>query len=93
MSANRSRLVELIAKAIDRFGGIDILVSNAGGPRAGRFADLSTEDYQTALHLNLLSTINLCRGVVPSMKARGRRAHNQSHLYFRQTAGRWIDVI
>ena len=36
----------LIAKAIDRFGGIDILVSNAGGPRAGRFADLSPEDYQ-----------------------------------------------
>ena len=61
----------LIAKAIDRFGGIDILVSNAGGPRAGRFADLSPEDYQAALHLNLLSTINLCRGVVPSMKARG----------------------
>ena len=61
----------LIAKTIDRFGGIDILVSNAGGPRAGRFADLSPEDYQTALHLNLLSTINLCRGVVPSMKARG----------------------
>ena len=61
----------LIAKAIDQFGGIDILVSNAGGPRAGRFADLSPEDYQTALHLNLLSTINLCRGVVPSMKARG----------------------
>ena len=62
---------ELIAKTIDRFDGIDILVSNAGGPRAGRFADLSPEDYQTALHLNLLSTINLCRGVVPSMKARG----------------------
>ena len=61
----------LIAKAIDRFGEIDILVSNAGGPRAGRFADLSLEDYQAALHLNLLSTINLCRGVVPSMKARG----------------------
>ena len=61
----------LIAKAIDRFGGVDILVSNAGGPRAGRFADLSPEDYQAALHLNLLSTINLCRGVVPSMKTRG----------------------
>ena len=61
----------LIDKAIDQFGGIDILVSNAGGPRAGRFADLSPEDYQAALHLNLLSTINLCRGVVPSMQARG----------------------
>ena len=61
----------LIDKAINQFGGIDILVSNAGGPRAGRFADLSPKDYQDALHLNLLSTINLCRGVVPSMKARG----------------------
>jgi 3-oxoacyl-[acyl-carrier protein] reductase len=61
----------LIDRAVDCFGGIDILVNNAGGPRAGRFADLSPEDYQNALDLNLLSTINLCRAVVPGMKARG----------------------
>lgn len=62
---------KLIDHAIDHFGGIDILVSNAGGPRAGRFNDLSAEDYQNALSLNLLSTINLCRAAVPNMRERG----------------------
>ena len=61
----------LIEKAVERFGGVDILVNNAGGPRAGRFAELAAEDYQAALTLNLLSTINLCRAVVPIMKQRG----------------------
>ncbi|MBI1927297.1 SDR family oxidoreductase [Candidatus Poribacteria bacterium] len=61
----------LINSAVERFGGIDILVNNAGGPRAGRFADLSPEDYQAALNLNLMSTINLCRAVVPIMRQRG----------------------
>ena len=61
----------LINAAISRFGGIDILVNNAGGPRAGRFAELAAEDYQIAVQLNLMSTINLCRAVVPVMQARG----------------------
>lgn len=61
----------LIDKTVSHFGGIDILVNNAGGPRAGRFDDLSAEDYETAVHLNLMSTINLCRAAVPSMRARG----------------------
>lgn len=61
----------LISKTISHFGGIDILVNNAGGPRAGRFDDLSAEDYQDAVNLNLMSTINLCRAVVPSMRKRG----------------------
>ncbi len=61
----------LINTAISHFGGIDILVNNAGGPRAGRFDDLAAQDYQDAVHLNLMSTINLCRTVVPSMRERG----------------------
>lgn len=61
----------LIEKTISNFGGIDILVNNAGGPRAGRFDDLSAEDYETAVHLNLMSTINFCRAAVPSMRSRG----------------------
>ena len=54
----------LIRAAIGHFGGIDILVNNAGGPRAGRFDDLGAQDYQDAVQLNLMSTINLCRAVV-----------------------------
>lgn len=61
----------LIATVLSHFGGIDILVNNAGGPRAGRFNDLSAEDYQDAVQLNLMSTINLCRAVVPTMQERG----------------------
>ena len=61
----------LINTAISHFGGIDILVNNAGGPRAGRFDDLDVQDYQDAVHLNLMSTINLCRAAVPSMRERG----------------------
>jgi 3-oxoacyl-[acyl-carrier protein] reductase len=61
----------LISTAIGHFGGIDILVNNAGGPRAGRFDDLGAQDYQDAVQLNLMSTINLCRAVVPTMRERG----------------------
>ena len=61
----------LIGAAIEHFGGIDILVNNAGGPRAGRFDDLAAQDYQDAVNLNLMSTINLCRAVVPTMRERG----------------------
>ena len=61
----------LIARTISHFGGIDILVNNAGGPRAGRFDDLSAEDYHDAVNLNLMSTINLGRAVVPWMRKRG----------------------
>ena len=66
-----AQVENLIRTAIDHFGGIDILVNNAGGPRAGRFDDLDAQDYQDAVHLNLMSTINLCRAVVPSMRTRG----------------------
>ncbi len=61
----------LIARTISHFGGIDILVNNAGGPRAGRFDDLSAEDYRDAVNLNLMSTINMSRAVVPWMRKRG----------------------
>lgn len=64
--------VETLMKAtIAHFGGIDILVNNAGGPRAGRFDDLASQDYQEAVQLNLMSTINMCRAAVPAMRARG----------------------
>lgn len=61
----------LVEQTISHFSGIDILVNNAGGPRAGRFDDLSAEDYISAVQLNLMSTINLSRAVVPSMRKRG----------------------
>ncbi len=61
----------LIDAGTEALGGIDILVPNAGGPPAGGFADMSIEDYRTALDLNLLSTVAMCRAAVPAMRAQG----------------------
>ena len=54
-----------------RLGEIDILVTNTGGPRPGRFGDLEEEDWDLAYDLLLKSAIRLVRAVLPSMKERG----------------------
>jgi 3-oxoacyl-[acyl-carrier protein] reductase len=56
--------------ALDALGGIDILVANAGGPPPGDFASTSLDAYQQAIDLNLLSTVAMCRAVVPLMQQR-----------------------
>jgi 3-oxoacyl-[acyl-carrier protein] reductase len=53
---------------VDEFGSIHILVCNAGGPPSGFLDDFELDDYQAALELNLLSTINLSYAVVDLMK-------------------------
>lgn len=61
----------LILETVRRFGRIDIVVANAGGPPAGFFDDFDAEAYRQAIELNLISTINLCREAVPHMRERG----------------------
>jgi 3-oxoacyl-[acyl-carrier protein] reductase len=61
-----------VDRTLERFGGVDILIANAGGPPAGLWdAFQSDEAWQKAFELNLLSTIRMIRGVVPSMRERG----------------------
>lgn len=62
------RLVEVVQK---RFGGVDILVTNAGGPPAGYFLDFGDEDWRAAVELTLMSAVRLIRLVLPSMRERG----------------------
>jgi 3-oxoacyl-[acyl-carrier protein] reductase len=61
---------ELVDRTIRRFGRIDILVCNAGGPAPTTFRMAPDGSWQEALELNLLSTINLCTAVVPGMRDR-----------------------
>ncbi|HEY8475786.1 MAG TPA: SDR family oxidoreductase [Chloroflexota bacterium] len=57
---------------IGRFGGVDILVTNAGGPPLGGWDDFPDDEaWVRAFELNLLSTIRMVRAVVPSMRQRG----------------------
>lgn len=61
----------LVKKTIDRFGGVDILVTNVGGPPRGTFLELSDEDWKQGVDSLLMSVVWLCHGVIPSMKKRG----------------------
>jgi 3-oxoacyl-[acyl-carrier protein] reductase len=61
----------LVAATIAEFGGVDILVTNAGGPPAGTFDRFNDDDWQAAFNLTLMSVVRLIRGVLPSMKTRG----------------------
>lgn len=60
----------MVTEADAALGGIDILIANAGGPPPGRFADTDLELYEPALRLNLLSTVAMCKAVVPAMQSR-----------------------
>jgi 3-oxoacyl-[acyl-carrier protein] reductase len=54
-----------------RFGGIDALFTNAGGPPAGATLSFDDRAWQDAADLLLFSTLRMIRAAVPSMKARG----------------------
>ncbi|MGH9049131.1 MAG: SDR family oxidoreductase [Acidimicrobiia bacterium] len=60
-----------VRAATDALGGVDILVTNAGGPPAGTFATTDLEQYQTAFELNCLSVIAMCDAAVPAMQEQG----------------------
>lgn len=60
-----------VQAVIDRFGRIDILVNNAGGPPSRPFTEITDEEWWAGIGLNLMSTVRLCRHVVPHMRAQG----------------------
>ncbi|MHA1689797.1 MAG: SDR family oxidoreductase [Promethearchaeota archaeon] len=62
----------LIEKAMNRFGRIDILVHNAGGPPSKPVEDVSEEEWTHSINLNLRSFIRACDLVIPIMREQGQ---------------------
>ena len=60
----------VVDAGIERFGRVDILVTNAGGPPAGTFEQITREQWEDAMRLTLFSAIEFARQVLPGMKER-----------------------
>ena len=69
--SNPADVARVVQAALVRFGQVDVLVTNAGGPPAGTFDTLSAEQWDAATRLLLTSVVELTRAVLPGMKARG----------------------
>jgi len=61
----------VVQQTVDRFGGLDVLVTNTGGPRSAPFDALTDRDWYDAVDSLLMSVVRLCRAAVPHMRARG----------------------
>src|SRR5438093_6088609 len=68
---NPQDLERLVEKALEAFGGIDILVNNGGGPPRTTALDLTDESVETAVELLLLSAIRLTNLCLPHLRRSG----------------------
>ncbi len=50
------------------WGGVDILINNAGGPPMGNFQEHDSLAWNLAIQINLMSVVNFCKAVTPNMK-------------------------
>jgi 3-oxoacyl-[acyl-carrier protein] reductase len=69
----------IAAAAVDRFGGIDILVSSVGAAGGGAFWDIADQVWQDALTLKFLGNVRMMRAVLPTMR--------------QQQAGRMVIIV
>lgn len=58
----------LVKQTAKQFGGIDIVITNAGGPKAASFENLSPNDIEKTFHLTLMSAVHLVRYALPYLK-------------------------
>jgi 3-oxoacyl-[acyl-carrier protein] reductase len=59
---------QLVGEAVRAFGGLDILITNAGGPPSGAFESFNEAAWQKAIDLSLMSHVRLIRAALPHLR-------------------------
>lgn len=57
-----------IAETVGQFGGLDIVVTNSGGPPSGGFTDFDDAGWQAAIDLQFMSVVRLIRAALPHLR-------------------------
>jgi 3-oxoacyl-[acyl-carrier protein] reductase len=65
------QIASWIDRTAERFGGVDLLLTNAGGPPAGAALSFDDAAWQNTIELLFFSALRMIRGVVPLMQKRG----------------------
>ena len=68
---NHSTISDLVAATVERFGRLDIMVNNSGGPPLARAATAGEDQWETAVQRSLLFFARMCREAVPHLRNQG----------------------
>jgi 3-oxoacyl-[acyl-carrier protein] reductase len=75
-----SHIAKAMLETVTAFGGLNILVTNAGGPPTGYIDDFDAGDWRNALELNFMSTVNLCRHALPHLREAAEEADDLARI-------------
>lgn len=67
--ANKAQVQQLVQQVLDTFGGIDVLVNNAGIIRDNLISNISEQDWDQVLDVNLKGAFLCCQAVFPTLKS------------------------
>ena len=83
--SDRDAVEAMIAACIDRIGGMDVLVNNAGIYKAARFIDYTPQDFDRVMQVNTYSVFHALQFALRHMKAEGYG----KIVNIASTAGKW----
>jgi 3-oxoacyl-[acyl-carrier protein] reductase len=71
-ASDPAALQSVVDRTLERFGRLDIVINNTGGPPAGGFEEFDDEQWRAAWELTLMSTLRLTRLALPALRESGR---------------------